>query len=202
MYNTDNTAFVGLLTGLGIFAIILVILVLALAIVCIVAQWKLFKKAGKKGWEAIIPFYSTWVLIEIAGLNWWYFLLAISGSILSLLGIEGLGFITNIAGWFVNFLCFYNLAKKTKQNEILYGILGIFISYVPILILGFSNKITFDNSIEVSPNGIIGDKKTTNNNNTTNTQTQGQERYCLGCGQKLGNNVKFCENCGKKVEDF
>lgn len=202
MYNIDNNILAGILAGLGIFAIILVILVLALAIVCIVAQWKLFKKAGKNGWEAIIPFYSTWVLIEISGLNWWYFLLAISGSILSLLKIEGLGFITNIAGWFVNFLCFYNLAKKTKQNEILYGILGIFISYVPILILGFSNKITFDNTIEVSPNGIIGDKKTNNNNNANNTQNQVQERYCLGCGQRLGNNVKFCENCGKKVEDL
>lgn len=196
MYNIDNSVFTGILTGLGIFAILLILLVFALAIVVIVAQWKLFKKAGKKGWESIIPFYSTWVLIEIAGLNWWYFLLAISGSILSLLGIEGLGFITNIAGWLVNFLCFYNLAKKTKQNEVLYGILGIFVSFVPILILGFSKNITFDNTIAVNPNGIIGNS----NQNNNNTQTQAPERYCLGCGQKLGNNVQFCENCGKKVE--
>lgn len=198
MYNVDSTVFTGILTGLGIFAMILLIITLAMIIVCIVAQWKLFKKAGKKGWESIIPIYNTWVLIEISGLNWWYFLIAISGSIFNLLNINGFGFITNVAGWFVNFLCFYNIAKKTKQNEILYGILGAFISFVPTLILGFSKNITFDNTVAVSPNGIIGDPKT---NNNSNIQNKTPERYCLGCGQRLANNVKFCENCGKKVED-
>lgn len=181
---------------LGFFVIIILLLVIAICITVIIAQWKLFKKAGKNGWEALIPFYSTWVLIEIAGLNWWYFLITIAGSILSLIGLEGLGWLTTIASYFVSFLVYYNIAKKTKQNEILYGILGILVPFVPVLIIGFSKKITFDNNIAVSPNGPIGEPK----QNTTTTYTA-PEKYCLGCGHRLSNNVQFCENCGKKVED-
>jgi len=193
-YDVDSSGLYALFAGLGVFMIIIFLAILALAIVCIVAQWKLFKKAGKKGWEAVVPFYSTWILIEIAGLNWWYFLIAVAGTIISLLGIEGLGWLTTIAGYFVNFLVFYNIARKTRQNEILYGILGIFVSFVPVLILGFSKNITYESSIEVSPNGPIGAPKNNANNNAP-------ERYCLGCGQKLDGNVQYCQHCGKKVED-
>lgn len=184
-----------LILGAGLFVIILVI---ALCIPVIIAQWKLYKKAGKNGWEALIPFYSTWVLIEIAGLNWWYFLIAISGTILSIIGLEELSTITLIAGYFVNFLCYYNIAKKMKQNEVLYGILGVLVPYVAVLILGFSKNINYDNSIEVSPNGPIGNPNN-NNNNTSNNNTT--NKYCSKCGQKLVNNANFCENCGNKIEN-
>lgn len=182
-----------IILGAGVFIIILVI---ALCIPVIIAQWKLFKKAGKNGWEVLIPFYSTWVLIEISGLNWWYFLIAISGTILSIIGLETLSSFTVIAGYFVNFLCYYNIAKRMKQNEVLYGILGVFVPYVAVLILGFSKNITYDNLIEVNPNGPLGSSNTNNtsNNNMTN-------KYCPKCGQKLINNANFCENCGNKIEN-
>lgn len=47
----------------------------ALAILTIVAMWKLFKKAGKPGWAAIIPIYNIIVMLEIAGMPGWYVLL-------------------------------------------------------------------------------------------------------------------------------
>lgn len=34
-----------------------------------VAWWKLFEKAGKPGWAAIIPIYNLIVLLDIVGLN-------------------------------------------------------------------------------------------------------------------------------------
>lgn len=199
MYNFYNNLDTSILAGLGIFMVIITLIVVAFVIVCIVAEWNLFKKAGKNGWESIIPFYNTWVLIEIAGLNWWYFLISISGSILTIIEAEELSWLTTIIGYLVNFLVYYNLAKKTKQNEILYGVLGILVPFVPTIILGFSKTITFDNTIIVDKNGIFGEHK----NNQSNSQSPNQplERYCLGCGKKLVNNAKFCENCGKKVED-
>lgn len=157
--STNQNLISTVIGGSIILILIILLFALAAAIVCLVAEWKLFKKAGKKGWEAIVPFYNSYVLIEIAGLNWWYFLILISGTILSILGVTGLSLVTTLAGCFVNFLVFYNVAKKTKQNEILFGILGAFVTFVPTLILGFSNKIVFDNTVPVSPNGIIGDKK-------------------------------------------
>lgn len=179
--------------GSIVLILILGLLAIAIGIIYIVALWKLFKKAGKKGWEAIIPFYNTYVLIQIAGLNWWYFLIAISGTIITLIGLNNLSWITNIATLAVNFFIFYNIAKKMKKSPVGFGVAGIFISGILVMVLGFS-KNEFDNSIAVSPNGPIGADEA--NSNKSNEP----ERYCLGCGQKLKPNTKFCENCGNKID--
>lgn len=39
------------------------------------ACFGLFKKAGEPGWAAFVPFYNSYVLVEIAGYNGWLFLL-------------------------------------------------------------------------------------------------------------------------------
>ena len=51
------------------------ILSLALAVLGIVAMWKIFEKAGEPGWAAIIPFYNLYVLFKITWGNGWKFLL-------------------------------------------------------------------------------------------------------------------------------
>ena len=169
------------------FAIIIGYLVLY-----IVSMWKLFKKAGKNGWEAIVPYYNTYVLIEIAGLNWWYFLIAIGGSIISIIGLETLSGILTLAGYAVNFFVFWNLAKKMHKSTVSTAILGVLFPGIMIPIMGLSKNYQYDSSVAVSPNGPIGDD--------TKSAKNEPERFCLGCGQKLKPNVSFCENCGKKVE--
>lgn len=178
----------GVSIGLMIF---LMLIVIVFYIVYVIALAKLFNKAGEDGWKAIIPFYNTFVLIQIAGLNWWYFLIAISGTICSIIGIDGLNYICNLASLAVNFFIFYNLAKKMKQQPIGFAVASIFVAPIITMVLGFSSKYTYDKNIVVSPNGPIGD---TNNENTS------EEKYCLGCGVKLKPGVKFCDNCGKKVD--
>lgn len=177
--------------GYIIFLIIGLVL-LAFIIFYLVCLSQLFKKAGKKGWEAIVPFYNTYVLIEIAGLNWWYFLIAISETICITIGSENLNLITGLAASVVNFFVFYNLAKKMHKDPIGIAIGGALIPEIIVIILGLSNNYQYNSSVQVSPNGPIEDSK--NNNNTV------PEKYCLGCGQKLNQNVSFCENCGKKVD--
>ena len=193
LLNNNTKFFENLTGGLLIFVGILCLILIAAAIVVIIGEAKLFKKAGKPGWAAIVPFYNTYVLVEIAGLNWWYFLIAVSGSIFSILGIKGLSPITWIATGAVNFFIFYNLGKKFKKDPTTYGVLGIFFSGIIAAVLGYSKNMEYDSSVVVSPNGPIDDK-----NGTTNTKEP--ERVCLGCGQKLKPGVNFCENCGKKVE--
>ena len=51
------------------------LIVLAIVIVSIVTMWKVFTKAGQPGWAWLIPFYNTFVLVKIAGREWWWFLL-------------------------------------------------------------------------------------------------------------------------------
>lgn len=191
--NNSNQLLEGLTGGLLIFALIVFLIAIAALVVIIIGEVKLFQKAGKPGWAAIVPFYNTYVLVEIAGLNWWYFLIAISGTIISLLGIDGLAPVAMIAARAVNFFIFYNLGKKFKKDPTTYGVLGIFFPGILAAVLGFSKEAQYDSSVVVSPNGPIDDKK------TTNTTTE-PERFCLGCGQKLKPGAGFCENCGKKVE--
>ena len=44
----------------------------AISIFTIVVLWKIFQKAGKEGWRAIIPLYNTYTLCEITWGNGWY----------------------------------------------------------------------------------------------------------------------------------
>lgn len=48
---------------------------LALAVVMIVAVWKIFTKAGEAGWQSIIPVWRDIVMFRVAGLNPWLVLL-------------------------------------------------------------------------------------------------------------------------------
>jgi hypothetical protein len=59
-------------TGYGIAYLVFLLVFYALIIV---ANWKIFTKAGKPGWASIIPFYNLYVLFEIVGMNGWLFLL-------------------------------------------------------------------------------------------------------------------------------
>ena len=46
--------------------------IFAVAILVIVAWWKIFEKAGEAGWKAIIPIYNAIVLLRISGKpGWW-----------------------------------------------------------------------------------------------------------------------------------
>ena len=44
----------------------------AVIIVMVVSMWKLFVKAGKPGWAALVPFYNTLVQLEIVGRPAWW----------------------------------------------------------------------------------------------------------------------------------
>jgi tetrahydromethanopterin S-methyltransferase subunit G len=54
--------------GLGICYLVVVLLI-------IISLWKIFVKAGKPGWAAIVPIYNLIVLIEICCKPLWWFIL-------------------------------------------------------------------------------------------------------------------------------
>jgi hypothetical protein len=54
------------------------IIALVVSIVLIAGFWKIFEKAGKPGWAAIVPIYNQIVLLEIIDKPlWWFVLLCI-----------------------------------------------------------------------------------------------------------------------------
>lgn len=48
---------------------------LVIAAFYVFCMWKLFVKAGKPGWAALIPFYNILVELEILGREWFWLLL-------------------------------------------------------------------------------------------------------------------------------
>lgn len=115
-YDTGSTAL------LGVFSMVYFFILLAIIIVCIIAQWKLFEKAGVEGWKSIIPFYNSYCLCEIAMGNGLLFLLSF---------IPCINFIFSIV------LCL-NIAKAYGKDT-LFGILMIFFTPIMYLILAFGD---------------------------------------------------------------
>ena len=51
------------------------IISLLIALLMIVAIWKVFTKAGQPGWASIIPIYNLYIWCKIVGRPWWWILL-------------------------------------------------------------------------------------------------------------------------------
>lgn len=61
---------------LGVYGIILAVFLLS-ALLCLIANWRLFKRAGYKGWYSLIPFYAGFVKHKITfgeDNKWFYFI--------------------------------------------------------------------------------------------------------------------------------
>ena len=116
MYGTTSQTDISAI--LGTYAI----LVLVIAVIMIVANWKIYTKAGKPGWASIVPFYNMYVMYEIAGMNGWMFLLT---------------FIT-IVNIVIQIMLYLNLAKKFgKSTGFAIGL--ILLNPIFLLLLAFGN---------------------------------------------------------------
>ena len=67
------------MADLGPFLLIFFLVWFVFCVLPIVAgQWKMFTKAGKPGWAAIVPIYNIIVWVEVAGRPiWWFIMLLI-----------------------------------------------------------------------------------------------------------------------------
>ena len=100
------------------------VLLIQLAIVAavLVGAWKVFEKAGKPGWAAIIPIYNAIVLLEIVGRPiWWIILLLIP--------------CVNVI---ISLIVSIDLAKSFGKNE-LFGVGLWLLGFIFIPILGFGS---------------------------------------------------------------
>lgn len=115
----SSDALVGILAGLGIGVWLVS---MAVMILTIVSMWKIFKKAGKPGWAAIIPIYNVVVLFQISGLNPWLILLFI------------VPFVNFIAMPVLMILLYVKLAKAFgKSGGFAVGLIFLNVIFMPIL---------------------------------------------------------------------
>jgi hypothetical protein len=62
-------------SGGGAGGIVISIIYLAIVALMIASMWKIFVKAGKPGWAAIVPIYNIIVLLQIVGKPIWWIIL-------------------------------------------------------------------------------------------------------------------------------
>ncbi|MFW5837680.1 MAG: DUF5684 domain-containing protein [Desulfovibrionaceae bacterium] len=101
--------------------IAMMLIYLAVFVLLIALWWKIFTKAGKPGWGAIIPIYNVYLMIKVAGRpGWWLLLLLIP--------------LLNI----VIALVLYNDISKKFGKGFLFalGLLFLNIIFAPILAFG------------------------------------------------------------------
>ena len=60
--------FFGVLAGA---AVVLTVVGLIIGILQIIAWWRIFTKAGEKGWKSIIPIYNLYINLKIIGMSFW-----------------------------------------------------------------------------------------------------------------------------------
>jgi hypothetical protein len=67
-YSTTPTTSTSLPAGFWVAYVAFIVLL-------VVCEWKVFVKAGKAGWAALVPIYNTVVMLQIIGRPWWWILL-------------------------------------------------------------------------------------------------------------------------------
>ncbi|MFH2142156.1 MAG: DUF5684 domain-containing protein [Bacteroidota bacterium] len=75
--------------NLSLFSIIIGSVIV---IFLIITLWRIFTKAGEKGWKAIVPGYNLLVILKIVKKDWWwiflFLIMVVNFVILFILSIE------------------------------------------------------------------------------------------------------------------
>lgn len=118
LYATDHTGLI-----MGMLSSILMAVSLATLVFCVIsviANWKIFKKAGEPGVAAIVPFWNTAVLFRMTWGKWYFMFLMLVPLVNIVIGI----------------MTMFKLAKVFGKG-IGFGFGLLFLSPVFLLILAF-----------------------------------------------------------------
>lgn len=143
-YEAAGAVFAGLMVFFGIFMLI----GLAIAIFMIITTWKVLEKGNKPGWGAIIPFYNTYLLCEMTGVNPWWVLITALSPALNVIPVIG-GLASLAATIYFSVLLNVGLARAFKKEDgFAIGLILLPIVFLPILAFGKENKYVGKNPMK------------------------------------------------------
>ena len=127
---TDALVAGGVMGAVISFLMTYAFIVFIIAILTIIANWKIFTKAGEKGWKSIIPIYNMVILFRISGISPWWILL----YLLAPVPIIGL-----VVSFGLMIYLYLNLAKAFgKGAGFTVGL--ILLNTIFVMILGFGSS--------------------------------------------------------------
>lgn len=171
----SNAGLSALFFGIMIFSAIL-------SIIMLISYWKMFKKAQKPGWAALIPIYNFIVMLEIAGMSWVYILLL---------------FIP-VANLIVLIMMNMKIATKFKKSSA-FGIGMTFIPIIFIPILAFSDETVEEkneNSNQFNAMNVINNNESSvvNDPTTNYMEIKGAEIENINQTPSTENNIETTNN--------
>ena len=99
------------------------IISLVVALIGIIALWRVFTKAGRPGWAAIIPIYNIYTLVKIGGFSGWFVLL----------------YLIPIVNVVISIVVALGVAKNFGKSGV-FGFIGLWLfSIIGYLILAFGS---------------------------------------------------------------
>ena len=134
-----------LLWGFWLFALIRGYCCYVFAVLQPISKWEIYRKAGKKGWAFLVPFWGSMVYSEIGGINKWVWLLPwitwifgfcawiMSGKVYGI--IMFILVLASLVWWIVST---YRIARKYWWGEAA-SVMHVLFTPITTLILGLWN---------------------------------------------------------------
>ncbi len=139
-YNYYNTSSIptdsittALIAALGAFIGLILIIGIVISVLQIIGMWKVYNKAGEKGWKSIIPFYNIAILYKISGMSP-YLVFVYIGLFFPIINI--------FAGIALSIITLYqkvNLMRAFKTSTGL-TVAMIMVPFITYLVLGFGKS--------------------------------------------------------------
>ncbi len=142
--------------GAAIIALVIIGLLITLAVVIliVVSNCKIFAKAGEKWWKALIPLYNSWVETKISGLAWYWYPIFV--GVTALLARYDSNFVISMSLVLVSYNYCFNMAKKFGKSTG-FAVLMAFLPVIGLPILAFGSS-KYDKDAKVDANGIFSVK--------------------------------------------
>ena len=127
---------VGLVIG-GILAYVLTV----------IPMWRIFTKAGERGWKALIPVYNTYILYKISwkpSMFWIVLIIAFVGSLIMTLCGDSmllllLGWLIYVAALVMSIILYYKLSKAFGHGAgYTVGLIFLWLIFLYIIAFGSS----------------------------------------------------------------
>jgi hypothetical protein len=143
-FDNSFSLFAPLLAILAPIFFFLVLIGVAIGVLMIVSWWKIFQKAGRPGWPAIIPIYNNVVMLQIVGMSPWLILLVL------------IPFVGQLALFVVMIIMNIKLAKAFgKDDGFAVGLILLPVVFAPILAFGQAKFTGIAPAAPVAPSSPV-----------------------------------------------